>query len=291
MASNVDMIDMLKQEIETLKEKVNSLEKKFSSSPSRASAKPTAKNIPFEEAFEACTKGTYPCMYLPKSGKNKGNCCGIDAVFVDTADGDDQVKIDGKVSEDLYHSLRCAGCQKKGRANSESKKKCTEKIRGINVNSPNEVNQKVLSFLSGNTDGVASPTRALTSNTLPTGTEVERDDCYHYIVPFDGNNFVFEHIKNKNGTPCIKKTPTLRGFFKGEEIDKDDYVDELEDKIPEEIYNKLKDKKKFKFEGEIIKPKVEEPVVPQLKVTKEPESEDKLGDDEMDEILNGLNIE
>lgn len=285
------------QQIKELTDKINELEKKKTSTPRQN--KNIAKNIDFEEAFEKCKKASqdssfiYPCMYLPKSGKNKGKCCGSESVFYDDKDGK-QVKITGVVAEEFYHSVRCNPCQNKGRANSESKKKCNEKIKGINVESAGEVNEKALSFLSGNTSDIISPTRALAKEKTIEGKEVEKEDCYHYLLPHDSNYFIFEYTKNKNGSPCIKKTPTLRGYINNEEIDEDNYENDIEEDIPETIFKNIKKVKKFKFDGNIIKEEKEEPIVPQLKAKDEEEEEEeeiKLNNDEMDKILEGLDIE
>ena len=284
------------QQIKELTDKINELEKRKTSTPRQN--KNVAKNIDFEEAFKKCKKasqgeGFYPCMYLPKSGKNKGKCCGLESTFYDDKDGK-QLKITGTVAEEFYHSLRCNPCQNKGRANSESKKKCNEKIKGINVESAGEVNEKALSFLSGNTSDVISPTRALAKEKTIEGKEVEKDDCYHYLLPHDSNYFIFEYTKNKNGSPCIKKTPTLRGYINNEEIDEDNYENDMEEDIPENVFKNIKKIKKFKFDGNIIKEEKEEPIVPQLKAKDEEEDEEeeiKLNNDEMDKILEGLDIE
>lgn len=275
--------------IEDLEEKIKDL----NSSP-RQINRHIVKNITFDEAFEKCKKAVqgetlYPCMYLPKSGKFKDKCCGSEAVFVDDKD-ENQTRIEGKVNEKFFHSLRCNTCQKKGRANSESKKKCNEKIKGIDVKSADEVNEKALSFLSGNTSDVISPSRALNKEKLPTGKEIEYDDHFHYLVPFKGNCFVFEHGKNKGGTPCLKKTPTLRGYLDSEEVEEDDYEDDMNTDIPEDLINELKKCKKFKFEGNIIKSKKEQPVVPQLKEDNDDE-ENEMDKSEMDKILEGLDVE
>lgn len=290
-----DLIEQQNQKIELLTEKYNELEKRLKTSPTRQSKKEVAKNIPFEEAFQKCQQAVekssfiYPCMYIPKSGKNKGNCCGIDAVFVENSDSE-QIKIKGKIEEEFFHSFRCTACQNKGGANSESKKKCIEKIKGININTTSQVNEQALSFLSGNVSDITSPSRAIPSSTLPTGTEIECDDCFHYLVPYDGNSFVFEHSKNRSGTPCKKKTPTLRGYIEGEEADQDNYKEIMQNQIPEDVIEKLQKKKKFKFEGKIIKKQKEEPIVPQLEERKE-EPEEVIDNSEMDEILAELDVE
>lgn len=282
------------KKINSLIEKVNDLEKQpKTTTPLKQVNRNVVKNILFEEAFVKCKKaaegeGIYPCMYLPKSGKFKGQCCGSESVFVDNEE-DEQIKIKGKVDESFFHSLRCNTCQTKGRANSESKKKCNEKIKGINVKSTDEVNTEALSFLSGNTNGVTSPTNALSKSKLPIGDEVEYDDHFHYLVPYNGQCFVFEHGKNKTGTPCIKKTPTLRGFLDTKEVDKDTYKDKIKKDISEDIINNLKKHKKFSFEGEIIKSEKEDPIIPQL--NKEEKEEPEIDNDEMDDILKDLNIE
>ena len=278
------------KKIDALIEKMNELKK-----TPRSSNRETAKNIPFEEAFMKCKKATsgeevYPCMYLPKSGKNKGKCCGNEAVFVDNEEGE-QVRIKEKVGESFFHSLRCNACQNKGRANSESKKLCNQKIKGIDVKSSDGVNEKALSFLSGNTDNVTSPSRAFSKEKLPTGNEIEYDDYFHYLVPHDGNCFVFEYDKNKSGTPCIKKTPTLKGFLEGEKVDEDEYEDKLKKDIPEKIFNDLKNRKRFKFDGVVIKIKKEEPIVPRLEEEEEDDDEDKLDNSEMEKILEDLDVE
>ena len=160
-----EIINSQGKQIDLLTEKYNDLEKRFKDSPSKQ-GREIVKNVTFEEAFLKCKKaaegeGVYPCMYLPKSGKNKGNCCASEAVFMDNKDDEEQIRIDGKVPEELFHSLRCNACRTRGRSNSESKKKCTEKIKGINVSKPGEVNESALSFLSGVSNGVVSPSKAI----------------------------------------------------------------------------------------------------------------------------------
>ena len=289
-----EIVEEQNKKIELLNEKFNELEKKFKNTPVRKTKKESAKNIDFEEAFKNCQEANksesfnFPCMRIFKSGQQKGKCCGITAVLVENEDNE-QVKINGKIEEEFFHSLRCTSCKSKGGANSESKKKCTEKIKGINVKTTSQVNEKALSFLSGNTIDVISPTRAIPSANLPTGTEIEYDDHYHYLVPYEGNSFIFEHAKNRSGTPSLKKTPTLRGYVEGEEADEDNYKEMMKEKIPEDIFNKLAKKKNFKFEGKVIKKPKEEPIVPQLQNREEEEEEEEPNNDsDVDEILAEL---
>ena len=300
-----EIINSQGKQIDLLIEKYNDLEKKFKDSPPHTKQnRQIVKNITFEEAFLKCKKavkegGVYPCMYLPKSGKNKGNCCGSEAVFMDSKEDDEQVRIEGKITEDVFHSLRCNTCRTRGRANSESKKKCIEKIKGINVSKPGEVNESALSFLSGVSNDVVSPSKAIgKGKNLPAGTEVEYDDYFHYIVKHDGNSFIFERSKNKSGTPCVKKTPTLRGFIDTEDVDEDDYTEKLKTDIPEELFDDIKKRKKFKFDGKVISNK-KTPVVPQM--AEDNDAGDDSDDDgkktpekkttDVDDILDGLDVE
>ncbi len=283
----------LEQRIEKIEEKLEQIVQKFNSLDKKKTpvTKQSPKNIPFEEAFEKCKGGkNYPCMYLPKSGKNKDHCCGIDAIFVENEE-DEQIKLEGKIKEDYFHSLRCNSCKEKGRtANSISKKKCEQKIKGIDVDSTGKVDESALSFLSGETKEFPSPSQAMANKSLSGGLEIKHSNYYHFIVPFNDNNFVFEVSKNKSGTPCRKKTPTLRGYIPKKEVEEDSYEEEMEEKIPEKIIKELAKVKKFIFEdSNIIKEQKKKPVIPTVSKDEEDEdSESDLKESEMDEILNGL---
>lgn len=281
-------IDNLEKNVEKILEKMEQLDKKKS-----PVGKQSSKNIPFEEAFEKCKTGeNYPCMYLPKSGKNKDHCCGIEATLVENED-DEQVKLEGKIKEDFYHSLRCNSCKDKGRtSNSISKKKCEQKIKGINVDETSNV-EEALSFLAGNSKSPHSPSAAMGSKkeSLSDEIEVEHSDYYHFILPFNDNHFVFEVSKNKSGTPCRKKTPTLKGYLASKKVDKDTYEEEMKEKIPEKLIKELTKVKKFVFKEEnIVKEKKKQPVIPTIS-KEESDDEPSLGEDELSDILEGLNVE
>lgn len=250
-------------------------------------------NLDFEEIFSSCEKGKPLCFYMPKTGDGKGKGCGRPAVFVDNDDGE-QVKIEGEISKEFFHSFRCPNCQKKGRTGiSLSKKKCLEKIKGINVKKTGEVDTKALNFLAGSADGMVSPTRALSnSKPKPSGDEYIYDDHIHYLLAHDDNKYIFEYAKNKNNTPNQKKTPTLRGYVKEEDFDKDTYNDMIKTSVKDEILEKLKEDRKYFFDGQIIKEK-KEVIIPTLEAPKKEEVDDKemISEDAIDEILKGLGVE
>ena len=285
----------VEQRLDNLEKKLDEFMKKFEHSEKKKTpvVKAESKNIPFEESFEKCKKGeNYPCMYLPKSGKNKDHCCGLDAVLVENED-DDQVKLEGKIEEDYFHSLRCKNCKDKGRtANSISKKKCIEKIKGIDVGKTSDINDETLSFLAGTSKNLPSPTLAMSKKSLSKEIEIEHDDFFHLVLPFNNNNFVFEVSKNKGGTPCRKKTPALKGYIASKEIEKDTYEEEMEEKIPEKIIKELKGVKKFKFDEEnIIKEKKKQPVIPTVSKEEDEDDDSSLKDSDLSDILEGLNVE
>jgi len=272
-------LDKLSEKIDEILNRLDKLEEKITSPKN---IKQESKFIPFEEAFELCKEGeNYPCMYLPKSGKNKNLCCGLNATLVDNED-DEQIKIDGKVDEKAFHSLRCSGCHNKGRANSESKKKCNEKIKGINVEATKTVDKDTISFLSGNVDGLLSPSRAISKPAMEKNDDIEYDDHFHSIESIDDNYFIFESTKTKAGTKS-KKTPTLKGYI-CEEFDKDNYKDNMEEDIPEKFINMLKKNKKFNFTGDIVKEKI---TIPRLS-KKDEKKEDKEEDEDENNIENIL---
>ena len=259
--------------------------------------KAAPKNIIFEDSWAQCinvktSEEVYPCMYLRKSGTHKGTCCGLPAT-VYFNDDLEKTTLKGIIEKEYFHSLRCPSCENKGHANSESKKKCLQKIKGVDVKKSGQVDTKALDFLAGSADGMVSPTRALSnSKPKPSGDEYIYDDHIHYLLAHDDNKYIFEYAKNKNNTPNQKKTPTLRGYVKEEDFDKDTYNDNIKTSIKDEILEKLKEDRKYFFDGQIIKEK-KEVIVPTLEAPKKEEVTDKelISEDAIDEILNGIKLE
>lgn len=292
-------MEEIKKEIKKCNEKIDLLSKKFEEFQKiKVKETPTkqtvSKNISFEEAFEQCLKAVkeeepYPCMYLSKTGKSKDKCCGTDAVMVSNED-DEQLKIKGEVEKLFFHSLRCNACKKKGQANSESKKKCLEKINGVNPTKASEVNKETLSFLSGNA-GPVSPSSAIPKKTLKTSMEIKHEKVFHTIAPYKGKSFVFEREMTKTGKPHLKKTPILKGYVDSEEIDEDEYENEIITDIDENLLTELKEFEKFNFEGTVVKTKNKPPVIPIVKEDDKNSDDDDDDDDKnegIDEILDGF---
>ena len=86
----------------------------------------------------------------------------------------------------------------------------------------------------------------------------------------------------------------MRGFIDTDEVDEDDYTNKLKTDIPEELYDDIKKRKKFKFDGKVVSSK-KTPVVPQMSGDKdatdseEEEKDDKITTD-VDDILDGLDV-
>jgi len=290
-----ERFDKIEALLANLTERLEKLESQKNNVSPRGT-KSAARNIPFEQAWQECLNyaqtGVYPDMYLRKSGQFKNTCSGEPAVYYFNEDGE-KTKITGEVPQILWHSLRSEKNKDKGHANSESKKKCLEKIKGVDVKKSSEVDKQAFDFLAGKTEGIISPTRALSpAKTKPSGEEIVYDDHIHYLHTHGDSKYIYEYAKNKNGNPNLKKTPTLRGSVKTSDYNKEDYLENINTSIDFNVLEKLKEDRKYFFDGEVVKVK-KEILVPTLKVEKkeeEPET-NEITEDAIDEILNGIEIE
>lgn len=309
MAYNQNDIQKIIDELQEIKERLTILENNKSNNKSTPKkVKVVSKSISFEEAYEQCCKinkeegdyKTYPCFYIAKGGAKKGLACGLPAAYVDTENAE-KVAIEkfGKLVPNLfYHSLRCPSCKDKGRSNSQSKRLCLEKIKGVVVENTVEVDKEVFSFLNGTVgEGYTSPTRAIdNAKSEPDGFKIMYDNHVHYLLEHNDNKYIFEYAKNKNSTTNLKKTPTLRGRVSIDDYNEETYLENIKEAVEKETLENLKKERKFFFDGQIIELK-KEIVVPKLLPESAPKEEpqsapkEELSEDMVDEILKDINLD